>query len=378
MGRRGESVFKRKDGRWEARYALGKDNNGTVKYRSVYGKTYTEAKEKRKSAMQQEIAPKSENSFSDVITRWMLWKEADVKTSTMQKYRQCIDTHIQPFFGKTRCSAITPDMIEDFMNQKRKSGRLDGNGGLSQNTIRDMGALLQSLLLYANDKKMGVNAAIHVKKPKPEKKAICVLKGYEQRSMDALLLSNPHNSNLAIYLALHTGLRIGEVCALRWGDIDFVEKQLRVSATITRDSSGALMIGAPKSESSTRSIPITDKLAQLLLKEREGSSSEFIFTSPKTRTFLNPRTLQHRFGVFLKKHQFSKITFHALRHTFATRWIECGMDIKSLSEVLGHTSVQITLDLYVHSSDKLKRDAIEQIELISGQGSGQQEAGSVA
>ena len=172
MGRRGESVFKRKDGRWEARFALGKDSNGTVKYRSVYGRSYTEAKEKRKAAMQQEYVPRSENYFSDVITRWLLWKEADVKTSTMQKYRQCIDTHILPFFGETRCSAITSDMIEDFLNQKRKSGRLDGHGGLSQNTIRGMGALLQSLLLYASSKNLGIGTAIHVKKPKPEKKAI--------------------------------------------------------------------------------------------------------------------------------------------------------------------------------------------------------------
>jgi len=378
MGRRGESIFKRKDGRWEARYKVGLGSSGYARYRSVYGKTYSDAKEKRRVAMKEDYIPQSKNCFSDVIYRWLRSKETDVKASTMQKYRQCIDTHIQPFFGEMRCAAITPALVEEFLHRKWESGRLDGKGGLSQNSIRGMGLLLQSLLEYGCTNNLGVQPMIKVKKPKAEKKAISVLKCHEQRSMDALLLEYPHEANLAIYLALHTGLRIGEVCALRWKDIDFIEQQLRVSATVVRDRSGALTLGAPKSASSARRIPLTKKLAQLLLSEKQESSSDYVFVSPCTGRFLNPRTLEYRLESFLKKHQLPKITFHALRHTFATRWIECGLDIKSLSEVLGHTSVQITLDIYVHSSDELKREAIEQIERITGHSTGQAEAGSVA
>lgn len=378
MGRRGESIFKRKDGRWEARYKNGFTKDGSIRYRSVYGKTYSEAKEKRRNALRENYSPRSEGRFSEVITQWLKCKEADVKASTIERYRQTIDAHIKPFFGEYRCSAITPDLVEQFLVQMKKSGRLDGRGGLSQNSIRIMGILLQSLLAYAYQNKLGVNSLIKVKKPKPEKKRICVLNCKEQQRMDTLLLRNPHKANLAIYLALHTGLRIGEVCALKWKDVDFYAKQLQVRASVMRGRSGILSIGQPKSTASARNIPLTDNLTEMLLNEKKQSSSDFIFVSPRKGDFLDPRTLQYQFESFLKKNHFPTITFHALRHTFATRWIECGMDIKSLSEVLGHTSVQITLDIYVHSSDKMKRDAIEQIEKINGQKNGQVEAGSVA
>lgn len=378
MGRRGESIYQRRDGRWEARYPLGKGKNGVTKYRSVYGKTYSEAKEKRRRAMQSGYTPKSKECFSAVIEQWMLEKEHEVKEQTLRRYRQCIDAHIRPYFGHMRNTAISATLVEKFLSEKKKNGRLDGKGGLSQNTIRSMGIILQSLLDFAYQKEMGIVKQIRIKKPKSERKQVCVLRSYEQRILEKALHDEPHGENLAIYLALYTGMRIGEVCALRWDDVDLIEKQLHVRATVIRDKSGASVIGKPKSETSDRFIPITGRLSGLLAQEKSMSASPFVFTAPKQGDFLNPRTLQYRFKAILKKCGLPIITFHALRHTFATRWLECGMDIKSLSEVLGHASVQITLDIYVHSSDKLKRDAIEQIEKISGQNSGQQNTESVA
>ena len=173
-------------------------------------------------------------------------------------------------------------------------------------------------------------------------------------------------------------MRIGEICALRWPDIDFAEQMLSIRSTVIRNKSGQLAIAPPKSETSQRTIPITRQLTNLLTEERKLNSSEYVFSSPRKDTFLNPRTLQYRFQAMLSQLGITKISFHALRHTFATRWIECGMDVKSLSEVLGHAGVQITLDIYVHSSDKLKREAIEKLEVFSGQNSGQEAAESVA
>ena len=379
MGRRGESIFHRKEGRWEARYLLGKDAaTGKPKYRSVYGSTYSEAKEKRRQAMKETYVSYKNGCFIEAVRLWLDEKEPDIKEQTYRRYRQCIDTHIIPYFGSIKCSAITQAVFDDFLKQKRLAGRLDGKGGLSQSTIRGMCIILQSVLLFAYQKKMGIQEMIQIKKPKVEKKTVSVLRPNEQKKLEAFLLESPIDTNLAIYLALHTGMRIGEICALRWPDIDFAEQMLSIRSTVIRNKSGQLAIAPPKSETSQRTIPITRQLTNLLTEERKRNSSEYVFSSPRKDTFLNPRTLQYRFQAMLSQLGITKISFHALRHTFATRWIECGMDVKSLSEVLGHAGVQITLDIYVHSSNKLKREAIEKLEVFSGQNSGQEAAESVA
>ena len=379
MGRRGESIFRRKDGCWEARYSLGKDAaTGKTKYRSVYGNTYSEAKEKRMKAMQKTYISQKNGGFIEAVRKWLEEKEPGIKEQTYRRYQQCIDTHIIPYFGDVKCSAITQNTVDDFLKQKRLSGRLDGKGGLSQSTIRGMCIILQSILLFAYQKKMGIPEMIQIKKPRVEKKKISVLKPNEQKRLETVLLEVPTDTNLAIYLALHTGMRIGEICALHWSDIDWEERLLFVRSTVIRNKKGQLVITSPKSETSQRAIPLTRQLVNLLAAEHERSCSEFVFSSPRKDTFLNPRTLQYRFQTLLTRLGISRISFHALRHTFATRWIEFGMDVKSLSEVLGHAGVQITLDIYVHSSDKLKREAIEKLEGFSGQSFGQETAESVA
>lgn len=379
MGRRGESIFRRKDGRWEARYSLGKDAaTGKTKYRSVYGNTYSEAKEKRMQAMQKTYISQKNGGFIEAVRKWLEEKEPSIKEQTYRRYQQCIDTHIIPYFGDVKCSAITQNTVDDFLKQKRLSGRLDGKGGLSQSTIRGMCIILQSILLFAYQKKMGIPEMIQIKKPRVDKKKISVLKPNEQKRLETVLLEVPTDTNLAIYLTLHTGMRIGEICALHWSDIDWDERLLFVRSTVIRNKNGQLVIASPKSETSQRAIPLTRQLVNLLAAEHERSCSEFVFSSPRKDTFLNPRTLQYRFQTLLTRLGISRISFHALRHTFATRWIEFGMDVKSLSEVLGHAGVQITLDIYVHSSDKLKREAIEKLEGFSGQSFGQETAESVA
>lgn len=379
MGRRGESIFRRKDGRWEARYPLGKDvTTGKTKYRSVYGDTYSEAKEKRTQAMRKAHISHSNGSFMEAVRMWLAEKEPDIKEQTYRRYRQCIDKHITPYFGDVKCSTITQNAVDEFLRQKRLSGRLDGKGSLSPSTIRGMCIILQSILIFAYQKKMGIPEMIQIKKPRAEKRRVSVLKQNEQNKLEAILLASPSGTNLAIYLALYSGMRIGEICALRWSDIDFDERQLFVRSTVIRNISGQSAIAPPKSETSQRVIPLTQQLTKLLAAEHEISCSEFVFSSPRKDAFLNPRTLQYRFQALLSRLEISGVSFHALRHTFATRWIECGMDVKSLSEVLGHAGVQITLDIYVHSSDKLKREAIEKLERFSGQIYGQKSAESVA
>ena len=367
MGRRGESIFHRKDGRWEARYSIGRSTaTGATQYRSVYGRTYSEAKEKRRSAMQQAYEQRKNGYFSDTAWAWLSEKEQDVKEQTYLKYLQCIKNHILPFFGEMRCSAVTQATVDNFLACKRESGRISGRGGLSQNTIRGMAIILQSILVFGTQKKMGIAVPIQIKKPRAEKKAVSVLKPYEQQKLETILLKTPTGLNLAIYLAIHTGMRIGEICAIRWENVDFYESLIYVQGTVIRNKYRQTAIAPPKSETSQRKIPVTAQLAQLLKAEKARSSSEYVFPAPQSGKLLNPRTLQYRLQAILNQQQLPKINFHALRHTFATRWIECGLDVKSLSEVLGHASIQTTLDIYVHSSDKLKREAMERLESFSG------------
>ena len=372
MARRGESVFKRKDGRWEARYPCGIDEHGRKKYRSVYAKTYSEVKEHRRLAMQSAIIPpKNSTCLASVLKKWLENKKINLKQQSINRYEQCIQNHIIPVLGELPIYRINEAMIDSFLQKKRCSGRIDGKGGLSQNYVRTIAIVLQSALNYAFQMNMGLQQQIRIQKPRLERKQIQVLRQHEQIQLEKYLKKNMGDGNLAIYLGLHTGLRIGEICALRWEDIDLIENKIYVNSTIIRDSNGTCIIGAPKSDSSTRVVPITQSLAKVLRDWKTKSHSIYVFPAPQKGNFLNPRTLQYRFKSILKKCGLPDIPFHALRHTFATRWIECSMDMKSLSEVLGHSNVSITLNTYVHSSDDLKRFSIETIENITGQKSGQ-------
>lgn len=372
LARRGESIFKRKDGRWEARYPCGIDAQGRKKYRSVYARTYSEVKEHRRLAMQTAAGPPKNNTcLAAVLKMWLENKRINLKDQSFNGYERCIQNHILPMLGDIPVYRINDALIDAFLQKKLRSGRLDGNGGLSQNYVRTIAIVLQSALNYAFQMKMGLPQPIKLQKPRLERKQIKVLKLHEQILLENDLKQNMDYGNLAIYLGLHTGLRIGELCALRWENIDLTENQIYVCATVIHDSAGACIIGTPKSDSSNRIVPITQSLARLLKDRKNGNKTGFVFRAPQKGDFLNPRTLQYRFKSILKKCGLPDIPFHALRHTFATRWIECGMDMKSLSEVLGHSNVSITLNTYVHSSDDLKRSSIEAIEKITGQKSGQ-------
>lgn len=378
MGRHGENIYQRKDGRWEARINIGKDSSGRTRYRSVYGHSYREAKQKQRLCAQETPVPSSAALFSDAVFRWLESIRSEVKEQSFVKYRLSMENHILPCLGGLPLASINAELIERFLAEKRDSGRMRATGGLSANTIRGLSILLQAILDFAYQNKMGVAAPIRIKKPRAEKKKVSAMKAYEQRQLEQYLLAQPHGACLAIYLALHTGMRLGELCALKWTEVDLIEQRLYVQGTAIRDQCGKLSIGTPKSETSNRTIPLSYSLSSLLSAEREISESQFVFPSPRQDSFINPRTLQYRYQKVLKNAGLSKYTFHALRHTFATRWIECGLDVKSLSEVLGHGSVQVTLDNYVHSSEKLKREGIERLESISGQNSGQIIAGSIA
>lgn len=242
MPRRGEHIHKRKDGRWEARYKCGIDANGKTCYKSVYAKTYTEVKEKLWNCLKNN--PKSEPSESSITfgVAADLWLEANKfrhKGATIMRYENLINRHIKPELQDMRLSKLNSTVISDFMNRKVQAGRLDGNGGLSSSYVRSIMLVLNAVINFSEEENLCPPIQMKVYTPSVQKKVLKILSISDQKKLESILLTNMDETALGIYLSLQMGLRLGEVCALKWDDIDFANAILHVRATIARVSSRA-------------------------------------------------------------------------------------------------------------------------------------------
>lgn len=204
-------------------------------------------------------------------------------------------------------------------------------------------------------------------KPKTEIRSIKILTPYEQKKLEQELIIDMDCTKLGILISLYAGLRIGEICALKWENIDLNNQVICIRSTIARvlddSKKSILIIDKPKTKSSTRDIPIASLLLPYLYEMNKKRSSDFVVSDRSD--FISPRTYEYRYHKILKKSGLPPINYHALRHSFATRCIEVGVDVKSLSEMLGHSNVSITLNTYVHSSMDLKRSQIEKLSTLS-------------
>lgn len=369
MSRKGENIYKRKDGRWEGRYKKGIDAEGKAVYASCYGKTYREVKEKLKnctvqvltgSKISKEISLKSVSKYCD---NWLAVNKNQVKESTVAKYLSTIDKHIKPFFGNCSPQLITTEMTAEFIDY------LLTTKNLSAKTVKDTAVILKSILKYIS-KNYGMDM-IDIVMPKYTAKKIRVLSQEEQKKFFEYLISDLDIYKFGVLFALMTGLRIGEVCALRVGDIYLDERVVEVRETVQRikNLSGEgpktkLVFSAPKSNTSARIVPLTTTAYELCKEKVSNTSPDaFLLTGSETE-FIEPRTLQFHIKKYGKVCGIEDMHFHVLRHTFATRCVEVGFEIKSLSEVLGHSSPRITLERYVHSSVEFKKQNMAKLEAI--------------
>ena len=374
MPRRGENIRKRKDGRWEARYPSGVNEKGQKTYSSVYGDTYKEAKEKRNWVLQhQNSYPKvlsNKPLFSEILALWIADNRIHLKNATIYRYSYLIETHILPELGAIQVDQITSSTINAFLAKKLSDGRIDGRGGLSTAYVRSIMLVINSALQFATENRLCNPLLTQIHKPPLQSKELAVLSKDEQKKLESVLLTDMNETKLGIYISLYTGLRIGEICALSWEDIDIANRTIYVRHTLTRIrviENGKTVtknsIDTPKTKSSLRCIPICSTLAQVLNDYLPNVTSEYV-VSNKTG-FVSPRTFEYRYKKIMKESKISFINYHGLRHTFATRCIESGVDVKSLSEILGHANVSITLNTYVHSSMKLKRAQMEKLVVSS-------------
>lgn len=373
MPRRGENIRKRKDGRWEARFPKGKDTEGHTIYGAVYGATYKEAKEKRylvQDSMQSATISGTGVLLHELLSLWIADSQVRLKASTVYRYQYLIDTHILPELGGKSLDSVTSPVINSFLASKMQNGRLDGSGGLSAAYVRSISLVISSALKFGAEQGMCSIVGTKIKKPVLTPKELPVLSVSQQIALENTLLTGTDETKLGVYISLYTGLRIGEICALTWDDVDLKNRLIYVRNTVVRvrsdlcsDSKTHLIIDSPKTASSLRSIPISSNLFTVLSEYASKAQSRFVASS--SGTFICPRTFDYRFKKLLDASNIPHINYHALRHTFATRCIEAGVDVKSLSEILGHANVSITLNTYVHSSMDLKRNQLEKIACLT-------------
>ena len=367
MPKRGENIRKRKDGRWEARI---RTDTKSSKYISVYAKSYKEVREKKNHLLaSKKLTPTntSKLTLEDVIMQWKEEHYFHQKGSTILKYEFIINNHILPELGEFPISKVDRLVITKFFNRKLKEGRLDRTGGLEPTYLKGIACILNSIMQFAAEQKYCEPIKVSFSMPKMTKKELVILGKEEQIKLETEILKNCSLTGFGILISLNFGLRIGEVCALKWEDINLEQNCIHVRHTIARVPSSTgkthLVVETPKTPSSIREIPIPLKLVDLFIKMRKQAISEYVISNQEG--FVSPRTYEYRFHKLLDNYKIPQVNYHALRHTFATRCIEVGVDVKTLSEFMGHSSVTITLNTYVHSSMELKRKQIEKLSTIS-------------
>lgn len=354
---KGYSIYLRKDGRWEGRIPKPKED-GKRKYKSFFGSSQTEVMRKIDAYLREKTRNIS-MSFSRVYNEWFNGVRYHIKESTAANYTMKADKHLIPAFGENDISEIRDTDIHSFIESRRQIG-------LSDRYISDIISLMRSVCKYASRKYQVMNPLNDIRLFKRKLAEVCMLDKKEHKRLAEYVMNDHNRTNMGIALAMGTGARIGELCAFRGRDIDLQKRILTVNCTIQRiqvkngDSKTKLLISEPKSDSSKRVIPIPKELIPYL-EEFKVNDDEFILSG--TDKPIEPRTMQNRFARILNNVNLPSVHFRSLCHYFASDCIRLGFDVKSLSELLGHGSVEITLNRYVHSSFEQKREYMNRIRL---------------
>ncbi|MBP1047879.1 site-specific integrase [Enterococcus sp. BWM-S5] len=363
MVKRGENIYKRKDGRWEGRYKKSRSKNGRIIYGYIYGKTYSEAREKLLEKKQQ-YSGNTNRVFEGTLAEWLdYWLytaiKDQVKQSTWTSYESKIRNHIIPSLGKKKLHLLEKEHINMFVQQLSTEN-------YSDNTTKNIITILKISINYAVDNGYLVtNPCRSISISFTSKSnAVHALTTNEQKKLEALAFEEKGSS--AVIIGLATGMRVGEICGLRWADIDFEQEMINVNCTLQRIPNPddlnrtKVLISTPKTKSSIRKIPLGKFLKMYLLKKYGESDSKYVVSTNGNHT--EPRMVNYHLRKLVRQAGITPIHFHVLRHTFATRCVENGVDISSLSKLLGHRSTKLTLDTYADSLWEKRREAMAVID----------------
>ncbi|MEI5995019.1 tyrosine-type recombinase/integrase [Candidatus Enterococcus mansonii] len=364
----GENIYKRKDGRWEGRYPKARRTDGSIHYGYVYGRTYRSVKEKlfEKKIETTVFYSKDKKEFYGTFQEWShLWLTSimapRIKESTYASYKNKIELHVIPFLGNRALKKIVPADIEHLIKHLTET--------LSPSSVHVIFRIVKSCFYEAKERSyIYSNPCEGATLPKVQKEKVRALTRAEHKTIETICLQT--KKGLPILIALETGMRIGEICALRWEDVDFDMDMIHVRRTKQRvsipDEFGKktqIIETAPKTINSNRFIPLSLKLKKALLKWKVESTSPFVIANGKHA--IEPRTVSYRFDQIKQEIGVNDVSFHSLRHTFATRCVELGVNVAAISSLLGHSSIKLTLDTYTNSFIEENRLAIKKLDELT-------------
>ena len=365
------SIHLRKDGRWEGRVVIGYDDKNLPITKNVLAKTKTECaaklnKLKESLAPPEPETPKNSTTFGEWMDFWYQnHSKPNLRPSTRQEYENAIYKHIIPALGAVPLEKLTTNDLQQFYTKLKSEGRLIRTGlygaGVSNRTVWSCYTRCRTALDRAvKDGLIHTNPAEGCSLPPQNAKEMQILTKDELRRF--LVQAKEEGYYELFLLELSTGMRRGEVLALQWDDLDPKTGELRIERQVNRIN-GELAISAPKTKSSSRTIILPPLLVDTLTEYKRRVNSRWMFPSPKKDDSpLDPATVRKRLQTILEHAKCKKVRFHDLRHVFSTMALENGMDVKTLSAVIGHVSASTTLNIYTHVTDAMRQSAADKID----------------
>lgn len=374
MGRKrknGEGTIRlRKDGRWEGRIVIGYDENGLPKTKNVLAKTKGECIEKLK-ALKSTITPdtpvklKADMPFGEWLDHWYeTYCKPNARPATQRTYEGYIRLYLHPRLGSIPLNKVTTSDIQQMCTWMMTEARLDqknGDGGLSDSQVRNCYSLCDRVLEKAvAEKLIARNPAKGCKLPSDRPEEMKVLSREDMQKV--LIQAKEENYYELFLLEFATGLRLGELMALQWNDVDLVTGELRINKQVNLVGS-KLVISEPKTKAAVRTLILPPSVKKVLAEYKTRVNSRWLFPSPKKEDLpIIPSAVSRRLHTLLEHAGCEQVRFHDLRHTFATNALAHGMDIKTLSTILGHVSSATTLNTYSHVTDEMRKRAAVKID----------------
>lgn len=305
--------------------------------------------------------------LKDWMNIWLnKYEKNALRLRTFCKYEQTIEKHINPALGEYNLNQLNAQVLQDFVIDKVENGNIRNGRKLAVSTVRNMIALLKRALKRAV--KLGYVDKEYtdlIILPRGTVKQVTAFEKDEQKLLEAYCLNHPKRNYMGIIICLYTGIRLGELLALEWSDIDFHKKLMHVNKTVysikpRNNDKRIMVVGKPKTKNSNRVIPLSRPLISILRKLKGRRKTKYVLETTK-RKVVDERSYQRTYKRILERIGVPYKNFHSLRHTFATRALEMGVDVKTVSELLGHRTTNITLSTYIHSMFTYKIDVMNRL-----------------
>ena len=360
-------VRKRADGRWEGRIVVGHKEDGSPIFRSVFAHTQKEVVRKLHNQIETyrdvELTEESNMTLGEWLDKWLSdYMALTIRESTMDSYRIMTQHYIKPYLGDEKIGSITTADIQKLYNWLRENGRVNehyekGNA-LSDSMIRSIHMMLHQAMDAAVRERLIVkNPTEGTVIPKKNYAPKQILTEEQLERFLEVVRQDPVWSDF-FYTELTTGMRLGEICGLKWQDFEEKTGRLHIRRSVHRRKGGGVRVGETKTETGTRTILLPPSTVGILKARKKKSYSDWIFHNPVVAEVpMDPSTAYHRLKTLLRYAELPSIRFHDLRHTFATHALTSGVDAKTLSTILGHTNASFTLDTYTHMTTDMHQKA---------------------